>query len=130
MRNVVSSSEVYHLWIAEAQVSARNSSSSVSFDGDTAYSYRAPIGRIVRNREGFRAVLRSGHQYSVTTSKHQSYLWRAIPSDVQVFTLETLDRPFGWGNDRAEDYGVHVASYQSRIAEAQGKAKRARSSKE
>lgn len=87
MRHVVKSGEVYHLWAAQAQDSAR-SSSAMSFEGTKAYSYRAVIGEILSAPNGERAYILDSSSFSVTTSSHQSDLYRAVYNRANVFRTE------------------------------------------
>lgn len=121
-RHIVPSREVFHLWANESQSDARNSSNSVSFRDSMAFSYRAIIGRIVRNNRNVRAFLLSMHTWSVTTSKHQSYLRSAIPAGEIVFHVSHLD----WPDDSANTHASRIADYLDWIASAQLSAKRAR----
>lgn len=85
----VQNSEVYHLWAHQTQTHA-SGNGACSFEGTRAYSYEACIGKIVNNDAGQRAYLVNTRNYSVTTSKHQSYLHRAIPAGATVFKHESI----------------------------------------
>ena len=118
MRRIFPSREVYHLWANERQSEARNAGDTVSFHGMSAYSYAAEIGRIVKREGGRKAFFVNTHSYSVTTSKHQSYLRRAIPSIFPVFRVPSMDF-----------IGNHAAMLEhsaAQTAELEGKIKRAR----
>lgn len=125
MRKVLPSREVYHLWANEVQDEARNSSDSVSFHRNDAYSYGTIIGRIVRNSRGERAFLVSDRTYSNTTSGHQSRLRQAIPSYATVFYVSEVARG-GWNRGEDPSHADRLIEYRDRIAQAEGKAKRAR----
>lgn len=120
-RTVFPSREIYHLWANETQARARNGTDTVSFAGPNAFSYRAVIGRIVRNAKGERAYLVSNRQWSVTTSGHQSMLRSAIPQDEPVFHL--ADIPHFADSDLAHD--DVLADYARRIEETIGRLNRA-----
>lgn len=128
MRKVVPSQEVFHLWAHQTQPTAYNSSRSVSFDGRTAYSYRAKIARHVRTDSGEGVVLFSNRKWSVTTAKHQSYCRRAIPDGVQVFNVPKLGDDWEWLQPEQVTrlHAINVADYQERAKELEGRAKRAR----
>lgn len=94
MKHVVKSSEVAHLWAHQVQDWAKNSSGSVSFRGDTIYSYSTPIAR---HLDG--VVLFDGSRYSKTTSGHQgriryacSHLTRFDVFDVSASTEEQHEK--------------------------------------
>lgn len=76
MKTLVNSSEIAHLWAHQTQLSAR-SAASVSFDGPNFYSYSTIIGSIVTGKDGSKAFLLGNGSYSVTTSKHQSWMREA-----------------------------------------------------
>ncbi len=74
MKTVYSSnSEIPHLWAHQTQSEAR--ASSISFRGATVYSYSTAMGRILKTGQ---AVLLNRARYSVSTSKHQRYVSRAV----------------------------------------------------
>lgn len=85
-RQVMTSQEVCHVWANQSQDSARNSSESVFFDGDTIFSYgrHFPMARHVNG-----VVLVTSRTYSVTTSKHKSYVWSAI-NHLWTFTVDNV----------------------------------------
>jgi hypothetical protein len=118
MRTVVKSNEVFHLWVHEAQSNARGAA-SISFHGPDAYSYGAVIGRIVRNAAGEKAFLVATRSYSITTSRHQGMLRRAIPSDARKFFAREINHP-----------NIMLAELVDSIPGLAAKAKRARQNKE
>lgn len=120
MKTVHPSSEVYHLWAHQAQDHARNGQGNVSFTGLDAYSYRARIASLVPGEgtgAGRLAALVSSHKWSVTTSKHQSYVRRAIPHGMAVFIVPSLD----------PDHAVNLEHYAAHAEYLAAKASRARS---
>lgn len=75
MKTVFSGDEVPHIFATRSQDSGRNSNGTLYFRGDTLFSYRDsfPIARFFGD-----VVLLNDDKYSVTTSKHQSWAWRAL----------------------------------------------------
>lgn len=69
-------SELTHKW-AHAEPDASRRSGSLSFVGDTLYSYSTPIAKIYRNKRGV-LVLFSEHRYSVSTAGHISLGEQAV----------------------------------------------------
>ena len=68
-----------HVWAQQSKASGKSGNGNLSFEGQTLYSYRTPIGRFVATVDGRRAVLVTSNTYSVTTSgKHMPALWCAI----------------------------------------------------
>lgn len=69
MKTVVTSNMVAHLWAAQTQPHARNSSNTFWFRDSVIYSYGShfPIARHVNGH-----VLMTTRDYSVTTSRHKS----------------------------------------------------------
>lgn len=125
-RIVVPSREVYHLFAAQSQPEARNSSRSVWFRDSAAYSYGAEIARMHRNVRGERAVLIADRRWSITTSKHQSYLRSAV-AHLTTFHVTYTDPST---HNALNGHLANVAEYLERITDLQGKAKRARTNKE
>jgi hypothetical protein len=82
MRKVFSShSEVAKVWAQRSQSEGR--ATNVFFEGDTIYSWgrHFAMARWFKHEQtGEPAVLVTTDTYSVSTSKHQSIVWRAIPS--------------------------------------------------
>ena len=124
MRHIYPNRELPHLWAHQSQDEARNSTSSLYFEGPTIYSYGShfPIARHVTNERGERAVLFTTAHHSVTTSGHCSAVASAIPPNVPVFHVPHLRS--SW--DELPDHADNVESYVRRISELLGKAKRAR----
>lgn len=81
----MNNSMVAHLWANEQQYSATGS--NFYFEGVSIYSYghHFEAGRIVRNKRGEKAYLINECFYSSSTSKHQCYIRRAIPTGSTVF---------------------------------------------
>ena len=107
-KHVVSSAQVAHLWAHQAQSNARNSCGSMSFNGDTLYSYSTPIGRIVQSSQGETVALLTSHSYSVTTSgKHMGSAWRAV-RHLPHFSVPALGTHGGWHREPSGD--MHTAN--------------------
>lgn len=81
----MNNSMVAHLWANEQQDSATGS--NFYFEGVSicSYGHHFEAGRIVRNKRGEKAYLINGCSYSNSTSKHQRYIRRAIPTGSTVF---------------------------------------------
>lgn len=115
----------YHIWANQAYAKhgsnsnhARNSSGNRSFCESRAYSYNALIANIV-TRGKKRAYLLSPRLWSVTTSRHQSEVRRAIPHGETVLYVPILE-PNQADHDQNLEYLIR------QINEYQGKAERAR----
>lgn len=83
----MNNSMVAHLWANEQRDSATGS--NFYFEGTSIYSYghHFEAGRIVRNKRGEKAYLINKCSYSSSTSKHQCYVWHAIPTGSMVFSV-------------------------------------------
>lgn len=110
MRTVVNNSEVYHLWAHQSQDHARGKG-SVSFREKDAYSYNTVIGRIIEREGKHRVYVVDTSRHSSTTSKHQSYLRSAIPSDAETWYVEGIpgasnrfSRGYGTLDGKPQDY--------------------------
>jgi len=71
MKNVVSQSEVAHMWANKLQYSARNAGGNFYFENNTIFSYGShfPIAKHIECN-GVNAVLFTESSYSNTTAKH------------------------------------------------------------
>lgn len=69
---------VAHVWAQRTQDSGRSHNGNFHFDGDTIYSYRTPIGRLVDTATGLVALVTS-ETFSITTSgKHMGPIRSAL----------------------------------------------------
>lgn len=118
MRTVVPSREVPHLWAHQTQATARNANGTISFDGELCHSYRAVIGRLVRNNRGEQAVLVNSRTWSVTTSKHQSRMRGAV-SHLTSFTVPEM-------GTHPEAHNLNLRHYRERVTLLDGAFPRAR----
>lgn len=83
MKTVFTNSMCAHTWAQQSQPHGR--SNSMRFDGDTLYSYRTAIARIVG---GMDIALVTSEKYSITTScKHMPWVHRALPQSMEQFTV-------------------------------------------
>lgn len=88
MRTVFSSpTDVIHLFAQRSQYHAK--SANVFFDGDRIYSYgyHYLMGEFITNKNGDIAIMINNYGYSVTTSKHVSYLSAATRQHKQFYTM-------------------------------------------
>jgi hypothetical protein len=129
-KEVFPTDEIPHLWMHawKTQESARNSGGNLYFNGASIFSYgnHFEIARHVETKRG-QAVLFNTATYSVTTTRQQSSVKRAIPDSTQVFNVCRLDIPDA-GRWIGDTHKVNVKDYDSRIESALLKAIRARSS--
>lgn len=116
MKKVVSSKMVAHLWAHQTQSEARNAQGSMYFEGDTIYSYGSHFP-IARHYKG--VVLFNAGNYSVTTSKHQSYTLSSV-NHKTVISVVRLD-------DDSFSINENFKYFESKIKEFSQKAIRARS---
>jgi hypothetical protein len=105
MRQVVSSNEIAHLWAHQSQDSAC-CAANMHFDGVAFYSYDTIIASIVDG-----VYLVSDSHYSITTTRHQSYVRRAIPYGAKIFFVP--------GTQNAWNYSSHariLSAWRERVA--------------
>lgn len=102
MKTVFTNSMVAHVWAQQTQEHGRNSSSSIFFEGATIYSYGRHffIGHFAKPN----IVLLNFQTYSVTTSQHQSEVSRALPSNIKIFRVPTID-----------NHAQNIESYKKQI---------------
>ena len=129
-KEVFPTDEIPHLWMHawKTQESARNAGRNLYFNGASIFSYgnHFEIARHVETKRG-QAVLFNTATYSVTTTRQQSSVKRAIPDSTQVFNVCRLDVPDA-GRWIGDTHTVNVKDYDSRIESALLKAIRASSS--
>lgn len=103
-RQVYENSMIAHIWANESQESARSHNGQFYFEGPRIYSYGSHFvaGLIARNKAGQRYVFVTGRRYSVTTSKHIGYVWRALPllNGVTVPVLTEFDSDIRYAGHR------------------------------
>ena len=87
MKTVFTSREIDHIWVHKQ--APRGRACNESFDGDVLKSYSTDIGRHISHR-GKNAIILNDTSYSMTTSKHQSALRRAIPAGTETFRVSGL----------------------------------------
>lgn len=113
MRHILKSSELPHAWAHQTQPSGR-CPASMSFDGPLIRSYGTGIARHIVNKRGEKAVLFNETGYSISTSKHQGWIRRALPPSVPVFSIGNLSRGSCLDYDNAGvmlfDYAVKSAA--------------------
>ena len=113
--------EVAHLFAAQSRPAAKGS--NFRFEGDTLYSYSTPIAKIIAPN----TVLISGHRFSMSTSRHQAYAWRAlshykryyIPSISLASPVKTLVRIAENLHETSLQPRIQPAAAQYRITRAQ-----------
>ncbi len=111
MKTVFPGQQVCHVWAQQTQATGRNSTNTVFFDGPSIFSYgrHFEMARFVGE-----AVLVNCARYSVTTSKHQSWVRQAITHH-RVFKVPSMT-----------DHAVNVTYLIEQAREAYDQAVRAR----
>lgn len=89
----MNNTQVAHVW-ANQHINGRTGArgSNFYFDGPTIYSYGGhfPIARFVEHK-GKRCLLFTRRSYSISTSKHINYVWRALANtDIPIFYVNDL----------------------------------------
>jgi hypothetical protein len=126
MATVFDNSQVVHLWARQGQLTARNPKQSLSFVGETLFSYRMPLARHVKGTDGAAAVLLAAGRFSVTTAHHRTQAERACVRWLAVFHVpnvrpccvaEHLDnlRHLGKRIDEAADKSARARTEGNRI---------------
>lgn len=121
-------SELAHKW-AHAAPGASRRCGSMSFVGDTLYSYATPIARIYRNKRGAMALL-SDHSYSMSTSKHISHALRAVSHLSALRVPRYILGSHGEGRYRysvnaAQDHAANLEYFANNAQQALASAQRA-----
>lgn len=110
--------EVAHAWAN--QTGKHRKGFNMFYEGRTIYSYgrHFPIASL-RDTPERTVVLMTTEKYSVSTSKHVTYTWRAC-NHMTMYRVPLVE-PIG-----PSDHDYNVKSYLKRITESLEKAKRAR----
>lgn len=117
MKTNFSNAELPHAW--RHRRSPHGKSNSMSFDGDTLYSYSTAIARRIHHK-GREAYVIDGASFSVTTAHHQSSVRQAMAPEDTVFLInngrrgQSLDVT---GQDLFNGYRQKAAdAYQASLA--------------
>lgn len=89
----LNSASVYETW-ARNRGGDYRSGGAVSTRGNVALSYNAVLARLVVDEHGETVALVNTRRYSVTTSKHQSWLWGALAQE-GIPTIRAYGEPGG-----------------------------------
>jgi hypothetical protein len=116
--------EVAHNWAH--QTGRKQRGFRMYYEGETIFSYGAhfPIARHVIDERGAGRVLMTTDGYSVSTAKHKTIVWRAVPDKSAIFDVPDV---------MAAGEGQHLRnfdSYKERMDAALSKASRARKHKD
>ncbi len=88
MKRVFNSKMTVHVYCQQSQDDGRNGNNTISFRGDTLYSYAARIARIVPAHITGQIMLVTNRDYSVTTRQHIGQAIRAWEGNfIRVKTL-------------------------------------------
>lgn len=113
MKNVYQNQDVAHRWANGVDREIRNPGRTVftSYDGQTIYSYGHHFPMATRITPELFLV--NPNRYSVTTAKHQSYVFRAIPSWVGIVRVD----PRAWTAIK-DKRGLDVARHYRGLIDA------------
>lgn len=110
MKTIFNNKMVRHVWAQRNQEEGRNGNGSLSFIGDTLYSYQTPIANFVENHEGRLACLITTNTYSVTTSGKHIPHTMDIPNAV-VFHVPYIGKSGGRAGAILRTEEVHNKNY-------------------
>lgn len=131
MVKVMNSAQVAHVWAQQTQDEGRTAIPSdggrfggvsgprISFAGDTYFSYRTAVARLVMDKTGSRVALISSETFSTTTAKHIGHAESAVrnhPRIGAVFRVPTLaaDRYAIGRGDSVLDHDTNLAALMER----------------
>lgn len=110
MKTTFSNKELAHIWAQQKQDSGKGS--HMFFEGKKIYSYGHHF--CIANFIKPEVVLFTSSGYSVTTSKHKSYVSRAIHS-VKVFVVPSIDFDLNYKNTANEQHAKNLLYYKGLI---------------
>ena len=91
MKKVFDNSQLAHVWAQRTQDEGRTTNKNMFFSGDTIYSYgrHFPVATFIDEKStGETYVIYNNDSYSVSTTKHQSYVRRAV-SHYEIIPVNT-----------------------------------------
>ena len=88
MKTVFNNPELTHIWANQTQSHGKGSSMFFENDSIYSYGYHFKIAQFVINKHGEKCIFLNDRSYSNTTNKHQSLVWRAIPSEYQFYRVK------------------------------------------
>jgi hypothetical protein len=92
MRTVFDNRMVAHVWAQQSQREGRSNNGQLFFDGPTIFSYgrHFPIARFAVGKNGVRYVLFTTRDYSITTSKHKSFVRQSLTSAQPIYYVRDV----------------------------------------
>lgn len=87
-------SEVAHNWAHQSKNSQHGS--HFWFSGNVIYSYSTVIGQVIYTKDKKPVYFINTGSYSVSTCKHQSHVFNAIPGGAAVFSASCGDFIYNW----------------------------------
>lgn len=119
MRTKFNNSELSHIWANQTQSIGKGS--SMFFENDTifSYGYHFILAKHQQNKEGQKCVFFNDRSYSNTTAKHQSLVWRSIPSNVPFFKVLTFINDLDASTTAHKD---NLTNYINKAEDAKSKA--------
>lgn len=121
-------SQVAHIWFNRSKQHA--TASNIFFEGGNIYSYGRHflMASIVENKKGERAVFVTTRGYSSSTSRHQSYVERAMDNRYPIFRVK-LDMQ-GMDSRWIETYSkTFLNEYKQRLIDAENAIKKCQAKK-
>jgi hypothetical protein len=88
MKTVFNNSELTHIWANQQQAYGKGSNMFFENDSIYSYGYHFKIAQFVVNKHGQKCIFLNDRSYSSTTNKHQSLVWRAIPSEFEFYRVK------------------------------------------
>lgn len=113
MKTVFTNREITHIYASRSQ--DRGKSNSMSFSGDTFYSYAEPIGQFV---DDGKSILLNRERFSVTTSAHQANLARAVSHFNVIKVGQINGRGNGFALSNKEWYESEIAGLLKKASRA------------
>lgn len=130
MKTVFDTRMVAHIWAQQKQPHGRGG--NLFFEGRTIYSYgkHFPIATFHTVKGKGTCVLFTTDGYSVSTTRHCSYVRRSIRPENPIFNVPKIMPAFEYGPDKTDSLYAHNKnweSYKQRIQEAHETMARSRS---
>jgi hypothetical protein len=110
MKKVFTNRELPHIWANQLQNEGRGS--NMFFEGPIIYSYgkHFPIAEILEKEK---VILVNSSNYSITTSKHKGYVWRAINRE----KYKSFSVP-GCSNNHSKNISIWMDTFNNYVESA------------
>ena len=120
MKTTFTTTEISHVWAHKGAPHGK-AQSAMSFDGPLLFSYGTGIARHIEHK-GKPAIVINDGSFSVSTSKHQGLMRRAIPDSIPCFYIsEGRGARLHFSGSQLFDHAIEKAGEAAKVAKETSK---------